>query len=66
MVADFSAMAVAEVRGPDIGAHTTVSNESNNVSITTLPPRAHQSARYIGEPGCTARGESGNGPSTRN
>ena len=41
MVADFSAMAVAQVRGPDIGAHTTVSNESNSASITTLPPRAH-------------------------
>jgi hypothetical protein len=41
VVADFSAMAVAEVRGPDIGAHVTMSNESNVASVATLPPRAH-------------------------
>jgi hypothetical protein len=36
-------------RGPDIGAHATVSNESNGASVTTLPSWAHQSARYTGD-----------------
>jgi hypothetical protein len=48
VVADFSAMDVAEVREHDIGAHATVSNQSNGASVATLPPRAHQSARYTG------------------
>jgi hypothetical protein len=36
-------------RGPDIRAHATVSNESNDASIATLPSWAHQSARYTGD-----------------